>query len=131
MEYYKPQFHNFEEEFNHDLLRYLVLTQKPILCEHRIIINYTLKHDFLKVSNLAHDQVYVKHPKSINNPDTFDDIKMGLPPVVKAQNERERDNGDQVINEIITNVTLGDLLHVTSWHRLTFFRELSKKLERN
>ena len=59
-----------------------------------------MKPDLLKVSNLAHDQVYVKHPKSVNDPDTFDDIEMGLPPVVKAQNERERDQRYDVKDKI-------------------------------
>ena len=100
MEYYEAQFQNFEEKLDHDLFRYLVLTQKPILCEHRIIVNYTLKHYFLKVSNLTHDQIYVKHSKSVNDSDTFDDIEMGLPPVIKVQYVRERDQRYNVIDKI-------------------------------
>ena len=100
MEYDEPQLHNFEEEFYNDLLRDLVLTQKPILCEHRIIVNHTLKHDFLKVSNLAHDQINVKHSKSIDDPDALDDVEMGLPAVFKVQNVRKRDQRYKVIDKI-------------------------------
>ena len=84
----------------------------------------------MKLPDLLHNDIDIKNSEAIDHSHALDDVRMRLSAPVKLQNERERDNRDQVINEIITNVTLGDLLHVTSWHRLSFFRELSKKFER-
>lgn len=83
----------------------------------------------MKISNLAHYQIYVKHSESVNDPDTFDDIEMGLPPMFKAQNEWKWDQWYDVKNKIRLQVPLCNLSEISRWSCLTFLGKLLQKLQ--